>query len=81
MLALQPPRASSEIMKGNFSYNLTMEEDKKGRTYEPMIEIVWKIFLNAHSYCYKHFSEYYNDHHSFSVALLSLFTNEIQNIW
>jgi hypothetical protein len=49
--------------------------------HEPLIETVWKIVVNAHSYCYRDFSEYYNDHHTYTVSLMPLFTNNIQLIW
>ncbi|CAL8077228.1 unnamed protein product [Orchesella dallaii] len=48
---------------------------------EPLIETVWKMLINAHSYCYIYFTDYFNDHHTFTVALLPLFTNKIQDIW
>ncbi|CAL8085385.1 unnamed protein product [Orchesella dallaii] len=48
---------------------------------EPLIETVWKMLVNAHSYCYIYFSDYFNDHHTYTVALLPLFTNKIQEIW
>lgn len=28
-----------------------------------------------------YFSDYFNDHHTYTVALLPLFTNEIQDVW
>jgi hypothetical protein len=48
---------------------------------EPLIETVWKILVNAHSYCYPQFSDFYNDHHTFTVAMFTLFNNDVQDIW
>ncbi|CAL8126102.1 unnamed protein product [Orchesella dallaii] len=48
---------------------------------EPLIESVWKMLVNAHSYCFKYFQGSFNDHHVFTVALLPMFTNKIQEIW
>lgn len=48
---------------------------------EPLTETVWKMMVNAHSYCYTRFSDYYNDHHTFTVTMLPLFSNDIQDIW
>ena len=81
IISYQLPKASSVVEVNKEQLNLTLEEDKRGHGYEPIVETVWKMFLNAHSYCYKYFPESYDDHHIFSEALLFLFTNEIQNIW
>jgi hypothetical protein len=50
-------------------------------TREPLVETVWKMLVNAHSYCYPYFKAYFNDHHTLTVALLPLFNNQIQDIW
>ena len=49
--------------------------------HEPVTEMVWKMFVNTHSYCYKYFKTYYNDHHTFTVTLMPFFTNQIQDVW
>ena len=49
--------------------------------HEPVTELAWKMFVNTHSYCYKYFKTYYNDHHTFTVTLMPFFTNPIQDIW
>ena len=51
------------------------------RKFEPIVEIAWKTFLNAHSYCYRYFSNYFNDHHFFTVAAVAYFSNKIQDSW
>jgi len=61
--------------------NISIPTGNVGTGFEPIIETVWKTFLNAHNYCFKKFSEYYNDHHTFTVALLHFFTNDIQSMW
>ncbi|CAG7835011.1 unnamed protein product [Allacma fusca] len=49
--------------------------------HEPLIELVWKTFLITHSYCYRYFSDYFNDHHTFTVAVMPYFSNKIQSTW
>ncbi len=68
-------------MKNGKTFPLNMTDDRKGDGFEPIIETVWKTLVNAHSYCYPYFSDYYNDHHSYTVSLMPLFTNEIQYLW
>jgi len=48
---------------------------------EPIIESVWKLFIAAHSYCYEDFSDFYNDHHLYTVFIIPVFSNAIQEIW
>ncbi|XP_035710524.1 uncharacterized protein LOC118436467 [Folsomia candida] len=52
-----------------------------GAIREPLIETVWKMLINAHSYCYPYFKAYFNDHHALTVTLLPLFNNAIQDLW
>jgi hypothetical protein len=64
-----------------FPASLLGYNEEKKTLNEPLIETTWKILMNAHSYCYPRFSEYFNDHHTFTVAMMPLFSNNIQSIW
>jgi len=72
---------SDIIEKDGKTSRLSMPINRRANDFEPIVEIAWKVFVNAHSYCFNHFSDYYNDHHSYTVSLLPFFTNEIQEIW
>jgi len=50
------------------------------KNFEPIIEAVWKMFLNAHSYCYEDF-EPINDYHHFSTLFFSIFSESIFEKW
>jgi hypothetical protein len=49
--------------------------------FEVVVEVMWKTFLMAHSYCFKFFKQYFNDHHTFTSTLIPFFTNRIQDLW
>jgi len=49
-------------------------------SFEPLIETVWKMFLNTHSYCFEDF-QHSNDHHHFSVLMMQLFSESIYDKW
>jgi len=79
-------KATNVTIKDGKKYDLSIPDyalgyDENGNINEPLIETVWKTLVNAHSYCYKEFSDYYNDHHTYTVSLMPLFTNEIQDVW
>ncbi|XP_035705363.1 uncharacterized protein LOC118434898 [Folsomia candida] len=63
--------------------NCSLEINMYGgfENYEPIVETTWQIFKNAHSYCFDHFSKYYNDHHRFTTWMINLFQNPINDIW
>ncbi|CAL8118651.1 unnamed protein product [Orchesella dallaii] len=60
--------------------NVSIPDNGKSRHFEPLIETTWKMFLNAHSYCFQDF-QFSNDHHHFSVLFLELFSRSIYENW
>lgn len=58
-----------------------MPKTLKSDGYEPIIESVWKILVSAHSFCYKNFNQFFNDHHKFTTIMFPFFTNEIHHHW
>ena len=54
--------------------------DASSKNYEPLIETAWKMFLNAHAYCYGDFEEI-NAFHHFSTLFFSLFSESIYEKW
>jgi len=48
--------------------------------YEPLIEAVWKMFLNVHAFCYQDFLQI-NDHHHLSTIMMALFSRTIYEKW
>jgi hypothetical protein len=61
-------------------HDIGFDERESWRNYELIIESGWKLFLNAHSYCYKHFYRQ-NDHHSYSHKMMELFSTSIYEKW
>jgi hypothetical protein len=57
---------------------IPLPEPLKSDGKEPIIESVWKMFVATYSYCYKHFDQFYNDHHKYITVMFPLFSNQIQ---
>lgn len=59
---------------------LDVPDHARAKLFEPLIETTWKIFLNAHAYCFEDF-QIPNDHHHFSVLFLELFSKTVYEKW
>ncbi|CAG7836360.1 unnamed protein product, partial [Allacma fusca] len=85
LCASKPPTDISQLIKRNGA-NKTLEilpywALARPDAFEVVVEVVWKVFLMAHSYCFKFFNQYFNDHHTFTTTMIHFFTNQIQDIW
>lgn len=79
-----PTKVSPAIQSGGMARDIPRLPDyaiAKPGVHEVVVEVVWKTFLMAHSYCFRYFNEYYNDHHTFTIAMIPFFTNKIQDMW
>lgn len=69
--------------EGNDTVHVQLDIPEVFRTknFEPVIEAVWKIFLTVHSYCFKDFSDQYQDHHKYTMLMMGLFSSQIHDVW
>lgn len=73
-------KITGTLILPNEKVEVTVPENMKSKHFEPLIESAWKMFLNAHSYCYEDF-QIPNDHHHFSVLFIELFSKAIYEKW
>ncbi|CAG7733524.1 unnamed protein product [Allacma fusca] len=69
-----------EVILNGSMHRVQFDAKESWENYEPIIESGWKLFLNAHSYCYRHFYRQ-NDHHSYSLKIMELFSTSIYDKW
>ncbi|ODN05866.1 hypothetical protein Ocin01_00813 [Orchesella cincta] len=67
--------------KGDVNVPLQIPEVFKSENFEPVIEAAWKTFISVHSYCFKDFSDQFQDHHKYTTLMMGLFTNQLHDIW
>ncbi|CAL8142212.1 unnamed protein product [Orchesella dallaii] len=67
--------------KGDVNVPLQIPEVFKSENFEPVIESTWKTFTSVHSYCFKDFSDQFQDHHKYTTLMMGLFTNQLHDIW
>ncbi|CAG7720571.1 unnamed protein product, partial [Allacma fusca] len=69
-----------EVVLEGQPMKIVIDAEQSWRNYELIIESGWKMFLNAHSYCYEDFLRQ-NDHHAYSIRMMQLFSNSIYEKW
>lgn len=49
--------------------------------YDPIIDTVWKIFVNAYQYCFDFFEMTSDDVFRYATIMEALFQGDIHDIW
>lgn len=59
---------------------MTVSSEYVNLKRDPIVETVWKIFYNVHSYCFPFFNHTL-DHHRFTTWMIPLFQNQMNDLW